>query len=299
MIRTARTVITTVPTADMKRGIFPFPVYDPFTLNSTTLTRQPFANNTIPQARWDTVGAKLLQLYPDPNLPGLVNNYAGQISSKENNHQVDVRGDYVLSTKDTLFARYSYNHGNSTRGSVFGAPGYGGSSYLDRPAIIPSSAWSVVGGHTRVFSAAWANELRLGYTHNESNQLSPSKESLYSRFGILGVPNSDKMTGLPTFLPSGYSWLGDPLLRAEPEAGGPTLPDRQRHLDARRAQHTLRRRHAPDESVLRPVGSGSSAFARPIHFYRPADRRARRVARLGDGRSAAGANHPSPTLRLL
>ena len=220
LIRTARTVITTVPTADMKRGIFPFPVYDPFTLNSATLTRQPFANNTIPQARWDTVGAKLLQLYPDPNLPGLVNNYAGQISSKENNHQVDVRGDYVLSTKDTLFARYSYNHGNSTRGSVFGAPGYGGSSYLDRPAIVPSSAWSVVGGHTRVFSAAWANELRLGYTHNESNQLSPSKESLYSRFGILGVPNSDKMTGLPTFLPTGYSGLGDPHFEPNPKRAG-------------------------------------------------------------------------------
>jgi hypothetical protein len=219
LIRTARTAITTVPTADMKRGIFPSPVYDPFTLNSTTLTRQPFANNTIPQARWDAVGAKLIQLYPNPNLPGLTNNYAGQIRTQTDDHQVDVRGDYVLSSKDTLFARFSRNNRDNNQGSLFGAPGYGGTFFVDQPVLIPSSAWSVVGGHNRVFSPTWANDLRLGYTHNQSNHLSPSTDSLYSQFGFLGVPGSDTIPGLPTILASGYSVLGDRLFEPNERYG--------------------------------------------------------------------------------
>lgn len=218
--RSKRTVITTVPTPDMKRGIFPFPVYDPLTFNPSTFTRQPFANNTIPQQRWDPVGAKLLQLYPDPNLPGLANNYAGQISRSIDNHQVDTRVDYVIGSKDTVFGRYSYNNNYNIEGNLFAGPGYGGNVIIaDQPSNNPKTGWSVAGGYNRVFSATFANELRLGYNRVVTDSVTPSKDSLYSQFGIKGVPNSDKIAGLPFFIVRGYSFLGDRLFAPIPFTG--------------------------------------------------------------------------------
>lgn len=218
--RQKRTVITTVPTVQMKQGIFPFPVYDPLTLSFATFTRQPFANNTIPQSRWDAVGARLLQLYPDPNLPGLANNYAGQLSRSINNHQIDTRTDYVIGSKDTIFGRFSYTNNQDSEGSVFPGPGYGGNVLLaDQPSENPLTGWSVAGGYNRIFSASLANEMRLGYIKSHTDSLPPTTASLYSQFGIKGVPNSDQIAGLPFFLISGYSFLGDRLFAPIPISG--------------------------------------------------------------------------------
>lgn len=221
--RQKRTVITTVPTAQMKQGIFPFPVYDPLTFSTTTFTRQPFANNTIPQQRWDSVGAKLAALYPDPNLPGLANNYAGQIGRNIDNHQIDTRTDYAIGSKNTIFGRYSYTNNYDLEGSLFAGPGYGGNVILaDQPSENPKTSWSVAGGYNRVFSSSLANELRLGYNHVGTDSTAPGKTSLYSQFGIKGVPNSDKILGLPFFIVRGYSFLGDRLFAPIPFAGSTT-----------------------------------------------------------------------------
>lgn len=221
--RQKRTVITTVPTAQMKQGIFPFPVYDPLTFSATTFSRQPFANNTIPQQRWDSVGAKLAALYPDPNLSGLANNYAGQIARNIDNHQIDTRTDYAISSKNTVFGRYSYTNNFDSEGNLFPGPGYGGNVILaDQPSDNPKTAWSVAGGYNRVFSASLANELRLGYNHVATDSTVPGKTSLYSQFGLKGVPNSDKILGLPYFSIRGYSSLGDRLFAPIPFSGSTT-----------------------------------------------------------------------------
>lgn len=221
--RSGRTVVTTVPTAQMKQGIFPFPVYDPLTFNPLTFTRSAFLNNTIPQERWDAVGAKLLALFPNPNLPGLTNNYAGQIRSSVDNHQVDIRSDYVMGDKDTLFARYSNTNDKNNQGSLFAGPGYGGSALIaDQASNTPSSVWSLAGGYNHVFSAAWANELRIGFTKSKLDQQTTTDGSLYSQFGFKGVPNSGEIDGLPTILTSGYSLLGDRLFAPNPFEGSIT-----------------------------------------------------------------------------
>ncbi len=218
--RQKRTVISTVPTAQMKQGVFPFPVFDPLTFSFATFTRQPFANNTILPNRWDPVGAKLLQLYPDPNLPGLANNYAGQIGRNIDNHQVDTRLDYVIGSNDMIFGRYSYTNNHDIEGSLFAGPGHGGNVIIgDQPSENPRKGWSVAGGYNHVFSASLANELRLGYNTIDSDSVSPSPTSLYSQFGIKGVPNSDQIAGLPFFVVRGYSFLGDRLFAPIPFSG--------------------------------------------------------------------------------
>ena len=77
--RQGLTVISTVPTAAQKTGSFAFaPIYNPFTIAATpsgTFERQLFPNNQIPQSLLSRAGENLLALYPDPNLPGVANNY--------------------------------------------------------------------------------------------------------------------------------------------------------------------------------------------------------------------------------
>jgi Carboxypeptidase regulatory-like domain/TonB-dependent Receptor Plug Domain len=77
-IRTSDTAVVTVPTADMKRGVFGATnIFDP--ANVVAGARVQFTNNTIPTARLDPSGLKLAALYPDPNQPGAVNNYAATL----------------------------------------------------------------------------------------------------------------------------------------------------------------------------------------------------------------------------
>ena len=92
-VRQAQTFLSTAPTADFKRGNFtasPNRIFDPATGRRTSqgVERDPYPNNAIPPSQQDRVGRNLINLYPDPNLPGITSNgsgignpTAGQISS--------------------------------------------------------------------------------------------------------------------------------------------------------------------------------------------------------------------------
>ncbi len=90
----AEPITLTVPTALMRTGNFsellslstPILIYDPATAalrntscaagsTGTTVCRTPFAGNIIPTARLNPAAVAFLNLYPQPNLPGVTNNY--------------------------------------------------------------------------------------------------------------------------------------------------------------------------------------------------------------------------------
>src|SRR5262245_16154616 len=62
--------IRIVPTTDEKAGLFSVPVFDPFTTGRPEFSRNAQGKWVIPQDKWDPVGASILQLLPDPNVPG-------------------------------------------------------------------------------------------------------------------------------------------------------------------------------------------------------------------------------------
>ncbi len=73
--RQGLTVISTVPTAAQKSGDFGNTrIYDPFSI-SPDYIRLPFANNRIPASMIPAAARNLVALYPDPNLPGVADNY--------------------------------------------------------------------------------------------------------------------------------------------------------------------------------------------------------------------------------
>jgi hypothetical protein len=236
--REAQTVTTTVPSGEQASGDFgDKAVYDP--LNVVGGARQLFPGNRIPDNRIDAVARKLAALYPSPNLAGTANNYAANVAVADREDAGDVRGDHRFSDRDAAFVRFSKVDREISRGSVFAPPGNGGAGGLnDFPSVQTSRAQSLALSETHIISASQVNEFRAGYTRNASDVNSPARQSLYAQFGILGVPQIDGLTGLPAFLVTGYSTLGDRTF-----APNPKLTQVRQFMDNAtwvRGRHTLR-----------------------------------------------------------
>ena len=215
----SNTFVVTVPTPDQVRGNFGgVNIYDP--ANVVGGNRQQFANNVIPESRMDPVGRKIAALYPAPNQPGPVNNYAATAPQTDDANQYDFRGDHSFSERDKLFARFSKLNRGILRGSICPAPGNCGLQAAQQatlPTSITNDSWSVAAGETHVFSSNAVNELRIGYSNNKNFLQSPGSGPLFDEFGIKGVPQFDSLTGLPLFLVTNYSVLGNRLFTPNPK----------------------------------------------------------------------------------
>ncbi|HEX4138508.1 MAG TPA: hypothetical protein VHY84_28115 [Bryobacteraceae bacterium] len=77
-IRQSATSVDTVPTLAERQGIFPVTIYDPATYNAATGTRAPFANNTIPPSRINSIAQQALGWYPLPQTSATTGKYVYQ-----------------------------------------------------------------------------------------------------------------------------------------------------------------------------------------------------------------------------
>ena len=111
-----RTVISTVPTALQRQGIFTeaiggrVPViYDPATTTPVAgggVTRAQFAGNAIPAGRIDSVARTLLDRYPLPTSAGTANNYRRLANETVDQDQFSMRLDHRFpSNRDHVFGR--------------------------------------------------------------------------------------------------------------------------------------------------------------------------------------------------
>jgi hypothetical protein len=197
-VRQSFSSIVSEPTAAMRTGDFSAisnVLYDPATYSSSTNSRTQFAGNVIPTNRLDPVAINLLQTMPMPNLPGAVNNTRlNQLQSNSQN-QFDVRVDAVLSSKDSVFARYTYGtaeiHFPNTplllNGKLnplaFAQPAGNGL----RNNSDPSQQATLQGTHT--FSPVLNNQFILGYTREALN-VAPIDQG-YNTSAKLGLVGSD------------------------------------------------------------------------------------------------------------
>lgn len=198
--------VTNVPTADQKNGIFAGTITDP-------LTGLPFANGTIPRARWDALGAKLLALYPDANQPGragsggrIVENYAVQRAGNELTNKTDLRTDYLLSRADRLMVRYSFLQQAINRDAIFPglADGVGNQGEQFNRNSSVGVTWSRVIGNRMV------NEARIGYNRTNARFAhATANDQTASAFGFVGMPDFVNTTGgLPLIDLTNYNDLG-------------------------------------------------------------------------------------------
>ncbi len=234
-----------VPTAAMRNGDFSEPfagipqLYNPYSTSTTQWDpvghpgqfRMPFMCdsamnplpvspdgrqaigtpcNKIPQALINPIAQQMINLYPLPNVPGvLLGDFINAPSRKVDENEFDARVDHNFSSKDSLFARFSYD-----QAIVFipgGSPGFAEQNAFGSTQNIENHGRNAVLSETHVLSPNTVNQFNIGY-----NRIFNYIESFGSgtcKAQELGIPGAN-LGGISCGLTStqvggGYWSLGD------------------------------------------------------------------------------------------
>jgi hypothetical protein len=200
----AQTYISTVPTAAMRTGDFSELL--PRTIIRAPGTNVPLPNNRV--ASIDPVSAKIVNLYPLPNISGAgtVSNYLYNGPLLNRIDQGDVRIDY-RTTHSSIFGRFSREDPTTTNPGFLPAPAIGGGPGYPGVTLAPGT--QVVLGYGRSIGPSIYYELRAGFSRLvedilvEDTKLGNIAEQLGIRNANLGGP------GMSTISISGMASFGD------------------------------------------------------------------------------------------
>ncbi len=189
----------TLPTVDMRNGIFTTAIQDPF---SGTL----FPENRIPQSRISSYVQKVIAGSPEPNLPGVSANYQWMPRGQSYNDKGDVKIDHRFNDKLNVFVRASQRKVNQYEPPSFpGLSAKGGNAHV-----------RILNQHLAVAANYLVDprsllEVRMGFSRTDGGKFpdgvgGPGMEELY---GITGVPKDPRYYGgLFTINVSGYPGYG-------------------------------------------------------------------------------------------
>lgn len=225
--------VLTVPTAAEKQGNFngitdrngnPITLYDPATTSCSggVCTRQPFAGNIIPSTRFDPVAQKMLKYFPDPTLPGFVNNLPVSTGVTSHLFRSVTRVDWNIGNNDTFSGIWNFVRDTTNN---LGAAPYNAIS----PAVSPT-----LGGfgfqyqtqifnfeETHLFSPTLFMSNRIVWRPRYISRLNPAVDPAAKYAENLGLkgwagqfvpPPTGGDLGFPSFAFSGYTGLGPGFL---------------------------------------------------------------------------------------
>jgi hypothetical protein len=227
-IRQPRSTVSTIPTTAqrqmIKTGDFSAlgaTIYDPDTTTTGAngvSVRSPFPGNRIPRERLDPAAINLINLLPDPTLPGATRNYVSNPKVEQRTDQFDLRVDQNMGAADRLFVKYSFDDTNLlTPGLIVSRPGtsFSVSPYVSADGALtgtltPLRNQSGTLNYVKVFSANIINEARAGIIR-WNQHISPLGTGLNTatEVGIPGININDKSGGLPAILLTGFTLIGD------------------------------------------------------------------------------------------
>jgi hypothetical protein len=208
----------TVPTQRMRDG-------DLSELTGNMVASNPFVpagcvdavNKIINRSCIDPSAAKLIALFPAPNVPGagfFNNNFISNGILNNDVDQFDVRIDHSLAAgRDHLFGRYSFQNTNRVEPPILDDPVASG----DFASNILNRGQSAVGGWSRVFGSDMVSEFRVSYNKVRSDVFHPAfGMDVDAQYGIKGVPKDDRFYGgLPHMPIARFARLGGPFFRPQ------------------------------------------------------------------------------------
>jgi hypothetical protein len=213
-VRQAQTYISTVPIEPFRQGDFSALLPGTVIRDPRTAARTPFPNNRVPADLIDPTSARMVRVYPAPNLfgPGgatlLVNNYLHNPVQTNRVDIFNVRSDY-RTDKSAIFGRFSYedaatyNPGNLPEPAIGAGPGRPGD------VVVPSK--QAVFGYGRTISPTQYYELRVGYSRMFQGIYDAGTK--YPTIAEdLGIPNANLGGSVPGFTTTnitGMTGLGD------------------------------------------------------------------------------------------
>jgi len=186
----------------------------PFQCVGNTVTPEPVladgsqtpgtACAVIPAALINAQGAAVAALYPAPNAPPSATgfNYVNLPVRKLNEGTGDIRVDHNFSSKDSIFARFSYDQ--ATNFVPGGSPTWSEENAFGSNQHIENHGRNAMVSETHVFSANTINQLNLGYNRifNHINSFGTGT----CEAANLGIPGADlgascdTITGYPASL---------------------------------------------------------------------------------------------------
>jgi carboxypeptidase family protein len=194
----ARTIQDQVPTQAMRNGDFSatgVTILDP-------TTGKPFQNNQIPTSRISSVANGFLALYPLPNAGDLntvhAANYIANRDAGLNSNQYDVRIDHYLTSKMSVFGRWSWKNKD------FAVP---------QDLLVPSETFT---DNYKLLTTSWnwnirpnlINEFRFGFTLNPGTQSLPFNGAKFTNaLGLVGVGPNFPFNGLSEIDMGNYTCL--------------------------------------------------------------------------------------------
>ena len=210
----------------------------------------------IPGVLVNPVGLRVLQLYPTPNVNGNGYNYINEPVRKLNQGTWDIRLDHNISSKDSIFARFSYDQ--ATNFVPGGSPTWTEQNAFGSNQYIDNHGRNAAISETHVFSANTINQVNVGYNRIFNHILSFGTGSCEA--ALIGIPGADlgakcdSVTGYPaslnqsnkdciscgmsSFLMSNYFAIGD--RGYAPYQGGTNVYSVSDTLDIIRGKHNIR-----------------------------------------------------------
>jgi hypothetical protein len=193
------TIQNAVPTDALRRGDFNgsgITVRDP-------LNGLAFPSNTIPASRISPVATGFLKLYPLPNsgAAGVLSsaNYIDNRAANLDSRQFDVKIDHYLTSKQSVFVRYSAKNGTQLSPTALTLPSLN-QARDDRSLIV---------SHNYSLSSAWLNEFRLGFTTEQPNQdFGFDGRSFTKSLGLQGLGPDFPFNGLPDLSINNFTGVG-------------------------------------------------------------------------------------------
>src|SRR5215510_6908174 len=196
-----------VPTAAEKAGLFSVPVVDPFATGRPDFGRNTAGQWVIPQERWDPVGAAIVKLIPDPNVPGTTI-YASTPVTTTRQDQFDVRVDHQFASNITFFGRYSFVDTNTFRPAPL--PGLAEGSNNDAFGANLNRSQGLAFGLTWTFSPSLVGDFRFGFGRGNYFTNPPNfGVDGPAQIGLKNVPSDPAILGgVPKVLIQGFDAVG-------------------------------------------------------------------------------------------
>lgn len=175
-------------------------IYDPLTLNPAGTARQPFAGNVVPASRINSVSKNFFPYIPVVNGPTVQGaNLTGTPVQSIDDNQDTVRVDWVISPKNQLFGRQTWQNAPLTPASL--VP-FGGT-------LVTSGGTNEVAQLTTMITPTTVNVFRAYHSYAQLFGKQVAVDSnLAEAIGITGISTDPVNWGVSNVGWTGYSGIG-------------------------------------------------------------------------------------------
>jgi hypothetical protein len=157
-------------------------IYDPATSHTgpdgKTIVRNPFPGNVIPNGSIDSVAARIVRFYPEPNWTAGANNYVVTPPKQNDNWQYLGRLDRNFGSNDRAFFRFGQYSPNSN--AALDIPNKANNTtaggWTDTQAVL---------SETHIFNAALVSDFRFGWVQEDNYSTAATAPS--PELGVSGV----------------------------------------------------------------------------------------------------------------